>query len=445
MKLFWRIAYDWIALPLIRGAARVLARFRPKVARGLEGRGRTFHEIGLYLDSLPGGRAVDGGIWFHGTSVGEFLQAVPLMTKLKEQRPGRPVYFSFFSPSVEQRARQCPHCDLSFYLPEDTRANARQLFDLLRPGLLVFSKFDIWRNIVLQARELGVPVAVTAATLSPDSGRLRGLSGSFHRGFYSLLDLVCAISDEDADGFIRLGVPADRCIVTGDTRFDQTFERASKVGPDDPLVRPFSGWGDKPTLALGSTWPADEEHLLPALESLAREFPELRFILVPHETTAEHLDNIRAFLEKHGLTYTQYTSLENGSGVGRRVSQETRAVLVDRVGVLAAVYRAAHLVYVGGGFGSGVHNVMEPACFGLPVMFGPRHLNSYEARLMLARGGAFAISDTQGAVEVIQRLLREPELRAEAGEAASAVVRENLGATGRTLAMLAGRYPEVAG
>ncbi|MCE5271088.1 hypothetical protein LLH00_07355 [bacterium] len=444
MSDLWQTAYDLALLPALRAGIRALAPFRPKISQGLAGRAATFAQIRRFLESGPRGAETEGGIWFHGTSVGEFLQAVPLILRLKEARPERPVWFSFFSPSVEERARAFTGCDLAFYLPEDTRPAMRELIALLRPGLVVFSKFDIWRNVITECRAAGVPTAVTAATLSPDSGRLSGLSGSFHRSFYRHLDLVCAISDQDGDSFARLGVPRERIVTTGDTRFDQTWERAAKVQPDDPLVEPFHGWGESPVFALGSTWPTDEEHLLPAVAALAASHPELRFVLVPHETTPEHLENLRRFLNGQGLSFETYSSFNAGTGNAKRVGPATRAVVVDRVGVLAAVYRAAALVYVGGSFGKGVHNVMEPACFGLPVLFGPNHLNSYEARLMLAAGGAAAVDSSTAAVDAVEKLLADPDTCKQAGASAQRVVRDNLGATGRTLHELASRFSVAA-
>jgi len=440
----WQTAYDLAFLPALRAGIRVLSPFRPKISQGLAGRAGTFDEIQHYLESRPKGARSGGGIWFHGTSVGEFLQAVPLMLRLKAARPERPVWFSFFSPSVEERARAFKGCDLAFYLPEDTRWAMRRLVTLLRPGLMVFSKFDLWRNVITECRAAGVPTAVTAATLSPDSGRLSGLSGAFHRSFYRHLELVCAISDQDGGSFARLGVPRERIVTTGDTRFDQTWERAAKVRPDDPLVEPFHGWGGRTVFALGSTWPTDEEHVLPAVAALATSHPELRFVLVPHETTPEHLENLRRFLNGQGLSYESYSSFGAGTESRKRVAPETRAVVIDRVGVLAAVYRAASLVYVGGSFGKGVHNVMEPACFGLPVIFGPKHLNSYEARLMLAAGGAFAVDSSAAAVDAVEKILADPEACKQAGAAAQGVVRDNLGATERTLYELASRFSAAA-
>ena len=418
---------------------------RPKVAAGLKGRRQSFPRIESYLagrDSISPGSS----ILFHATSVGEYLQAVPLMERIRNSGGKMPLFLSYFSPSVEKRARGCSFADLAFYLPEDTAANMRRMIELLKPGLIVVSKFDIWPNLVWEAHREGIPVAVTAGTLSPDSGRIRGIAGSFHRGFYPLLSLVCAISDEDAENFARLGVERENCIVTGDTRFDQTWARASAVTGDDPLVAPFYGWQGNTIFAAGSIWPADQQHLLPALEKLCASFPDLRLILAPHEPSEAHTGQLTSFCNGAGLSYEHYSAFNTGTGRGERparVQPGTRVVIVDTIGALAAVYRAADMAYVGGSFGTGVHNTMEPACFGLPLIFGPRHLNSYEARLMVSADGAFPVENENDIIEAGNKLLLDKDYRLASGGAARQVVEQNLGATTKTVRALAGAFPGV--
>ena len=257
----WRVAYNIAILPAGRAAVRLAALRNPKVADALAGRRYTFTQMENNLSKQSGSKSESKGIWFHASSVGEYLQAVPLIKRLKAAQSERPIYLSFSSPSVEKPARSFKEADLAFYLPEDTPANVSHLLDLLKPGLLIFSKFDIWPNLVWLANETGVPVAVTAATLSPDSGRLRQPAGSFHRGFYKDLSLVCAISEEDAASYQKLGVNSSNCLVTGDTRFDQTFERASGIDDKHPGVAAFNGWKTGVRLVCGSIWPADPQRV----------------------------------------------------------------------------------------------------------------------------------------------------------------------------------------
>lgn len=442
---FWQTAYNYLAMPPLLAASRIAAPWKPKLSDGLAGRKTSFGRIESFLASHPGPQG-SGGILLHASSVGEYLQAAPLMQRMVQADSLLPLYLSYFSPSVAKRAESCSHATLPFYLPEDTRANMRRLLDALAPRLIVISKFDIWPNLVWEAVRRGVPVAVTAATLSPDSGRLRGLAAGFHRSFYPLLSLVCAISRQDADNFIQLGVAPERCIVTGDTRFDQTWERALAVSENDPLVKPFHGWRDDVIFAAGSIWPADQQRLLPALDKLCKKFANLRLILAPHEPSAGHVRQLTDFCAQAGLGFELYSSFNASAPASRSADQvrpDTRVVIVDTMGALAAVYRAADLAYIGGSFSSGVHNTMEPACFGLPLVFGPRHLNSFEARLMIEAGGAFTADTAELITERLGRLIDDKKFRKECGQSALRVVQSNLGATDSTMRALADFFPDL--
>jgi 3-deoxy-D-manno-octulosonic-acid transferase len=441
----WQTAYNFFALPPARAALRIAAPWKPKLRAGLDGRKASFARMESFLAAHCDGQA-RGGILLHASSVGEYLQAAPLMQRIRQAGSSLPLYLSYFSPSVEKRALSCNHANLSFFLPEDTRGNMKRLLNTLAPRLIVVSKFDIWPNLVWEAAYRGIPVVVTAATLSPDSGRLRGVAGSFHRSFYSLLSQVCAISREDADNFIQLGVAPQCCVVTGDTRFDQTWERALAVEQNDSLLKPFQGWNDGVKLAAGSIWPADQQKLLPALGKLCGRFANLRLILAPHEPSAEHVRQLTGFCDQSGLKWESYSSFNASASndqTRRQVEPDTRVVIVDTVGALAAVYRAADLAYIGGSFSSGVHNTMEPACFALPLLFGPRYLNSYEARLMLEAGGAFTADTAELIEQQAGRLIDDEDFRQLCGQSACRVVKSNLGATDRTVRALSDFFPEL--
>ena len=216
----WLAVYDLAALPLARAAVRLMAPWRPKVKRGLAGRKESFPELEAFLARR--GDSARGGVLFHAPSVGEFLQALPLLEELKRRDPARPLLLVLLPLGRAPGPRlQVPGPGVLPARGHPGQHGAAAGAD--PPRLIVVSKFDIWPALVRAAHARGIPTAVIAATLSPDSGRLKGLSAAFHRSFYPLLDLVCAISAEDAANFVRLGVDPQRCLVTGDTRFDQTW------------------------------------------------------------------------------------------------------------------------------------------------------------------------------------------------------------------------------
>ncbi|HVH12849.1 MAG TPA: glycosyltransferase N-terminal domain-containing protein, partial [Longimicrobium sp.] len=241
---------------------------------------------------------------------------------------------------------------------------------------------------------------------------------------YRRLDVVAAISPDDAERFGALGVPADRRSVMGDARFDQVWARAQAVDLASPLLRSLGGFTGT-TLVAGSTWPADEEQLVPAIAAARNAGHPLRVILVPHEPTPAHLAALEGRLGAHGIASVRLSRVEEGTAPGE-------TIVVDRVGVLGDLYALADVAYVGGGWGTaGLHSVLEPAAFGAPVLFGPLHANAREAADLIAAGGAFELAAGDAVDGRLAPLLRDSGARHAAGNAARAYVQANLGAAER--------------
>jgi 3-deoxy-D-manno-octulosonic-acid transferase len=314
--------------------------------------------------------------------------------------------------------------DFADYLPFDRAQTMRFCLDCAKPCLLVFVKFDLWPNLIWEASRRNIPVALIDATLSPSSKRLAGAGPWFYRGLYMSLNPILAISDEDAARFRQSAPDHPGIAVCGDTRFDRVMERWNARARD---VLPLPDDGAL-TLIAGSTWPPDEARLLPALTRLMREVPALRVIIVPHEPLPSHLEPLERWALDNGLTVR--TTSAKGADLSSRV------VIVDTVGVLAEAYAHAHVAYVGGAFSTGVHSVIEPAIAGLPVVFGPRHHNSFEASQLLARGAAQSVQDEEATYRALRIYLTDEGARHKAGAAASAYVMAQLGATEKCMAAL---------
>ncbi len=405
-----RFVYNAL-LPAAIVGAHAAARFNDKMRAAIDGR-RGFRERWEAL----AGQLSAAPVWFHVASVGEFEQARPVISALERARPDVPVIITFSSPSGYRFARKRETVgsgSIRFidYLPFDDVANMRFCLAKARPRLLVFVKFDLWPNLVWEANATGVPMVLIDATLSASSGRLAFPASWLYRDVYRRLNAILAISNDDAARF-RASVPKHADIsVTGDTRFDRVMERWEQRTAST-FTLPEGG----PTLIAGSTWPPDEERLLPALERLLREFPTLRVVLVPHEPTPAHVEPLRRWAASTGMA--------------------TRVVIVDVVGVLAEAYRFADVVYVGGAFTTGVHSVIEPAIAGVPVVFGPKHDNSFEAMQLIEREAARSILTADHAYEALGAWLRDEQARAAAGAAARAYVESQLGATEKCMAAL---------
>ncbi|MFL5385499.1 MAG: 3-deoxy-D-manno-octulosonic acid transferase [Longimicrobiaceae bacterium] len=409
----------------LRPALPLLARGEGKLARGIRGRRGVVERMEAWARAhRDPARPL---AWFHAPSVGEGHQARAVIEAFRALRPDAQVVYTFFSPSAEAFARTVP-ADFADYLPLDAPGEVRRALDALRPQVIAFSKYDVWPVLTREAKARGVRLLLLSATLPAAAGRLRAPSRALLGPAYARLDAVAAIAAEDAERFGRLGVPPERRSVMGDARFDQVWARAKAVDRTSPLLAPFGGF-EGTTLVAGSTWPEDERHLLPAAASLRRSGGALRLILVPHEPTPAHLAAAEKRMDALGLSHARLSSTDAPSA---------GVVLVDRVGVLGELYALADVAYVGGGFGTaGLHSVLEPAAFGVPVLFGPRHANAREAAELVAAGGAFEVSG-----ETIERTLAGLtdiyEVRRGAGAKALTFVETRLGAAARGAELVAG-------
>ncbi len=368
-------------------------------------------------------------VWMHAPSVGEGLQARPVLEQLRRRHPDWQLAYTFFSPSAERFADPLD-VDLRGYLPFDRRRHAEALLAALRPSALVFSKLDVWPVLTEAAAAAGVPLAIVSATMQERSGRRGPLARALTRDAYAAMHRVGAIDPADADRLAAVGVDPQRITITGDTRYDQVLTRAATAGRDaGPLSKLRSL---RPTLVAGSTWPADERVLLPAWRALRVAVPEARLIIAPHEPTPAHCAPIERWAIESGLRLARLDTAR----------PDTDVVLVDRVGVLGELYALADAAYVGGGFhAAGLHSVLEPAAFGTPVLFGPRHHGSRDARLLHDCRGGEPVRDVAHLLRAIRILFTEADTRDRAGDAALAMVRAGLGASEASVALIEGLLP----
>lgn len=424
MRFPLRLAYEGAA-QLARAAA-VVAAAAPatdsKVLRGLRARrgivdryaewGRTARDPSRPL------------LWMHAPSVGEGLQARPVLELMRVRRPDVQLAYTHFSPSAAAFARGLA-VDFRDYLPFDSWGDARRAVEALRPTALVFAKLDLWPTLSSAAHRRGVRLGMVSATLAKGSSRRSRIASAVLHDAYSLLDGVGVIDAEDAERLIEMGVRRDVISITGDTRYDQVWQRSERVDLTSPLLSRLTS--DRPTIVAGSTWPSDEAVLLPAFAAARSGVSNARLVIAPHEPTPAHLEPIEQWARTTGLSLARLDT----------ATPATAVVLVDRVGVLGDLYALADIAYVGGGFHSaGLHSVLEPAAFGAPVLFGPRHSASRDAGLLLARGAARSPSDLPSLTRALLEWLGDSVGRDAAGAAARELVRSGLGAAERSLRLV---------
>ena len=370
-------------------------------------------------------------VWLHAPSVGEGLQARPVLEALRRAHPDWQLAYSWFSPSADTFASRLD-VDLRAVLPFDGGREVNAILDAWQPDVLAFVKLDVWPILAERADARDVQLALLSATLAPTSGRQGVLARALLGDAYAALDAIGAIADADASRLTALGVPHDRITVTGDTRMDQVWQRMSAVHADHPVQR-LRATTTPPTLVAGSTWPADESVLFPAVRAWCAAHPDARCIVAPHEPTAAHLAPIETWARDAGLPYTRLGAAEQQA----TPSDGWRILLVDRIGVLGDLYALADVAFVGGGFhDAGLHSVLEPAAFGVPVLFGPRHRNAREAGELVQRGGALVVTSADDLRDTLTRLTTDVEARRTRGAAARALVQEGLGSTARSCALV---------
>jgi len=357
----------------------------------------------------------------HAASAGELRQAEPVIRRLRLRRPRWQLVVTYFSPSGAHVAPQLP-ADVTGYSPWDTAGEVSAFLEALDPAALVCCKHDLWPGMAGLAHAGGVRLGMIAATVRPGSSRLRWPARSLLEQVYPTLELVGAVSEEDARALGQLGVPPRRIVTTGDPRYDAVSERLEGAGL--PALNPDM-------LVAGSTWPTDEEMLLSAFRQVLEQRPEARLLLVPHRPSTARLRRLRWRARAHGLPTP--VSLEQAGPADTLVVSET-------VGTLAFEYARGSIAYVGGGFRrGGVHSVLEPAALQKPVLAGPeardsrdaRYLNQAEALEFLPRRRAAAVLEAWWV-----NWARDPAWRSRAGRSARRVVEEGAGAADRSVTLI---------
>lgn len=344
-----------------------------------------------------------------------------MLELMRQRHPEVQLAYTHFSPSAESFARTLD-VDFRDYLPFDSAVDVRAALDALQPTALVYAKLDVWPTLSAVAQDRGIRLGLVSATLARTSSRRSRFASALLHDAYRALDAVGAIDEADAGRLIELGVKRNAIAITGDTRYDQVWQRAQRIDRQSPMLSRLAS--SRPTLVAGSTWPADEKVLLPTIARAHRRVRAMRLIIAPHEPTAAHLAPIETWAATEGFRVDRLDAANASSDV----------ILVDRTGVLGDLYALADFAFVGGGFhDQGLHSVLEPAAFGAPVLFGPRHHGSRDALLLVRDGGGHAVGDAASLEQAITLWMEDPTARIAAGAKARALVANGLGAAERSL------------
>ncbi len=396
-----------------------------KIRQGVLGRQNLFAELSSQLQRCGEGPRV----WIHASSMGECEQALPLLRELRERHAQVVRVLTLFSPSAYTHvSRKNLPVEVLCYLPFDSLPHVRRFFDLVKPAAGIFIRHDLWPNFLWEGRKRGVRLLLADASVSTNAKSLRHKPGvrRFNREIFANFDWICAVSRaaaEDLRGLLRF---PERLRFTGDTRYDQVLFRTQAANVRRLL--PEAWQKREHTLVAGSTWPSDEEIVIPAFAAARAHVPAAKMILVPHEPTEEHLHGAEKLLEQHRLTSCRLSSISS------RPAAEI--LLVDRVGVLAELYGAGNVAFVGGSFGPGVHSVLEAAAHGVPVLYGPRMRNSAEAVEMEQMGIGRVIPEAEAGAQILHELLAGPSVAQAWGKKCRTFVEQKAGASREIVALL---------
>ncbi len=412
------LLYNIFVVPLLWCVFHLGGFFNAKIRRGITGRKNLFTDLEFSLKKLAGRKR----IWFHASSLGEFEQAKPIIAAIKQRHHDVDIIATFFSPSGFENSKNYKSANIISYIPFDSYGDVQRFITLTRPNTAVMVRYDIWPNMIYALKKKQIPTMIANATMKENSVRTIPFIRQFHRALYNNFTHILTVSKNDLLAFRQFGAHAPMMEAIGDTRFDQVMMRSNDA--KNKMILSPSITDGKIIFIVGQSWSEDDDVIIPVLLKLQDHIPSLLTIIVPHEPTIDHLEELESKLTGE-ISFIRFSELNNFT--------DQRVILIDSIGILVALYKYAHVVYIGGSFKQGIHNVLEPAVFGKPVIYGPKHTNSQEAVELAIRGGGFIITDQKSLYRTLRSLLDSPLKRERAGSISESFVTENCGATERFL------------
>ncbi|HEX5171151.1 MAG TPA: glycosyltransferase N-terminal domain-containing protein [Cyclobacteriaceae bacterium] len=389
---------------------KVAALFNEKAKAFTDGRKNLFNNVSQSVRQHKAPL-----IWMHCASLGEFEQGRPILEKLKAEFPQYRVLLTFFSPSGYEVQRNYEKADFVFYLPLDTSSNAWRFISITKPTLAIFVKYEFWYHFCHELRNQGIPLISISSIFREDQLFFRSY-GEFYRSILFTFSHLFVQNNESLSLLKSIGVT--HCSRVGDTRFDRVYQIVMQ-GEDIPLAEKFKGSED--VFVVGSCWPDDMDVLIPFINVNGSK---LKFIIAPHEISEEFITEMEGAIQVKNIRFSRADGIP---------LEDYRVLIIDNIGMLSRLYRYGNFAFVGGGYSKGLHNILEAACYGVPIFFGNRQYQKYEeATQLIKRGGAFEINDYPD-LKAKFELLTVPQNFQLACEVTKQYVQENLGASERIM------------
>jgi 3-deoxy-D-manno-octulosonic-acid transferase len=385
---------------------RLVALFQKKIKSFVDGRKNVFSLLEKELN------ANDNTIWFHAASLGEFEQGRPVIEKLKKQYPDYKILLTFFSPSGYEVKKDYEHADVVCYLPLDTISNAKKFLKLVNPKLAVFVKYEFWPNYLFELKKNEVPTILISGIFREKQLFFKSYGAGMKRMLHTFSHFF--VQDKNSEDLLK-SINFSNVTVSGDTRFDRVHDILQQDNHLD-FIHEFKD--DKSTLVAGSTWSEDEDFLASYVNEKAKS--NEKFIIAPHNIKTEGIQRLQKSINVKTVLFSE----KEGKNL-----KDYQVFIIDTIGILTKIYAAADIAYVGGAFRTGLHNILEPATFGVPIVIGPIYQKFNEAKDLVAIGGCITTSSQEEISTIINQLVHNADLRLKKGKIAQDYITASLGAS----------------
>ncbi|RXR20691.1 3-deoxy-D-manno-octulosonic acid transferase [Flavobacterium amnicola] len=393
---------------------KIVALFSPKIKLFVDGRRTVFKNLQskLQKDDLT--------IWFHAASLGEYEQGLPVIEKIKEKYPNHKIVLTFFSPSGYEVRKNNTVADVTVYLPLDTKRNAKQFLGIVNPEMVFFIKYEYWPNYLKELKQKQITTYLISGVFRNNQSFFKWYGGFYRNALKSFHHFF--VQNESSKELLK-SIDFTNVTVSGDTRFDRVvaiLERDNSLG----FIDSFTSFGmtKRTTIVVGSSWPKDEELLVNYINATSHD---VKFIIAPHNIKEEQITNLKKQITKKVVLYSEMEG---------KLLSDYNVFIIDTIGILTKIYSYADIAYVGGGFGNpGVHNILEPATFGLPIVIGPNYSHFAEATALVHQEGCLSIKTQAELNQAFDLLVQNQDERHEKGHICSTFVQMNKGATASIL------------
>lgn len=395
-----------IIVQIANFSLKIVALFNPKIKLFIDGRKPVFEILKSKI------KPTDKTIWFHAASLGEYEQGLPVIEKIKEKFPNHKIVVTFFSPSGYEVRKNNTITDVTVYLPLDTKKNAKQFLKLTHPEMAFFIKYEYWPNYLNELRKLKTPTYLISGIF-----RENHMFFKWYGGFYrkALETFTYFFVQNESSKKLLLELGKTNVAISGDTRFDRVAAILEKDNSLD-FIETFKN--ETLTIVVGSSWPKDESLLVDYINQTSEK---VKFIIAPHNIKAEQIQDLKNSISKKTILFSEKET-ENLANFD--------VFIIDTIGILTKIYSYADIAYVGGGFGNpGVHNILEPATFGVPIVIGPNFSHFAEATALVNMDGCISITDKNSLFDAFSNLITNNDIRHEKGHICSTFVQMNKGAT----------------